>query len=170
MQNQNIAVNPTKWEEPLPTETYYSSRAYFYQYFADINFFRNIYNIGVVFAILMVYLLVMHIICKKFITRRMANTSTIMRHLKVTFHRRVYFYFNSVVFYQYLTLILACCLQFTDLTNSTEQGTFTSISAAAAILAFILGTLYPLFHFFWLRHRKASLTNLLSIQYANRYH
>ena len=149
---------------------YYSSRSYFYQYFTDVNFFRNIYNIGIVFAGLVIYLGVMHVLTKKFITRRMANTSVVYRHLKVTFHRRVYFYFNSIVFYQYLTLVLACCLQFTDLTSSTNQGAFSTLSAIAAILAFVLATLYPLFHFFYLRYKKSSMTELLSIQYANRYH
>jgi len=100
----------------------------------------------------------------------MANTSTIMRHLKVTFHRRPFFYFNSIVFYQYLTLILACCLQFTDISNATDQGAFNVISATAAVIAFILGTGYPIFHFFWLRHKKHSLTANLQVQYANRYH
>jgi hypothetical protein len=112
----------------------------------------------------------MHIVTKKAISRRMANSSNIMRHLKVTFHRRPYFYFNSIIFYQYLTLVLACTLQFTDLNNATDQGAFGGISAAGAIIAFIFATVYPLFHFFWLRHKKASLGKSLNVQYSNRYH
>lgn len=77
-----------------------------------------------------------------------------MRHIKVTFHRRPYFYFNSVIFYQYLTLMLACFLQFTSLMNKTDQGAFGGISAAAAIVAFIFGTVYPIFHLFFLRHKQ----------------
>lgn len=61
-------------------------------------------------------------------------------------------------------------LQFTSLTNKTDQGSFTGISAAAAVVAFIIGTLYPIAHFMWLRHKQDSLGRLLHIQFANRYH
>lgn len=106
------------------------------------------------FAVFVVYLAIMHIITKKYITREMTERNNIYRHLKVTFHRRPYFYLNSIFFYQYLTLILACMLQFTSLTNKTDQGSFSGISAAAAIVAFIIGTLYPILHFLWLRHKQ----------------
>lgn len=61
-------------------------------------------------------------------------------------------------------------LQFTSLTNKTDQGSFTGISATAAIIAFILGTIYPIVHFLWIRHKQEYLGRLLHIQFANRYH
>ena len=68
VQNQNIAVNPTSWEQGLPLELYYSSPVYLYAYTTDVNFFRNIYNIGVAFLVFVVFLLIMHFLTKKCIT------------------------------------------------------------------------------------------------------
>jgi len=95
--------------------------------------------------------------------------SNVARHFKVTFHRRPYFYFNSLVFYQFLTLVLACTLQFTDSDTSTEQGAFGGVSMAAAVIAFVFATLYPLFHLFWMRHKREDLIPR-PISYSNRYH
>lgn len=118
VQNQNVAIHPSTWEAHLPQDFYYSSPTYLYQYYTDINFLRNIYNVAVIFAGLMLYLLFMNLLTGR-ISRESTLSSNLMRHLKVTFHRRPFFYFNSIVFYQYLTLVFACVLQFTDLTNST---------------------------------------------------
>ena len=133
---------------------YYDSPSYLFNYYTDINFFRNIYNIGVAFAIFLVYLIAMHFLTKQCISRRMANSNLILRHFKITFHRRPFFYFNSIIFYQYLTLILACFLQFTALSNQTNQGSFSGVTAAAAIVAFVLATAYPIFQLLWLRHKQ----------------
>jgi hypothetical protein len=92
----------------------------------------------------------------------MANSNLLWRHLKVTFHRRPFFYFNSVIFYQYLTLILACFLQFTA-NNQTNQGAFSGVSAAAAVVAFILATAYPIVHFIYLRHKHDDLGHNKSV-------
>ena len=98
------------------------------------------------------------------------SSNLFWRHLKVTFHRRPFFYFNSVVFYQYLTLMLACFLQFTSLQNKTAQGSFGSVSATAAVVVFALGTAYPIFHFLWLRYKQQNIGHNKSIEFANRYH
>lgn len=100
----------------------------------------------------------------------MTMNNIFLRHLKVTYHRRPFFYFNSVVFYQYLSLMLACFLQFTSIYNKTDQGSFSGVTAAAAIIAFVLGTIYPIFHFLWLRHKQNTIGRDKAIEYANRYH
>jgi hypothetical protein len=112
----------------------------------------------------------MHVIAKKYITREMTESNNFLRHWKVTFHRRPYFYVNSIIFYQYLTLVLACMLQFTNISNQTQQGAFSGITGAAAVAAFILATAYPLIHFLWLRHKQNALGRGLQVQFSNRYH
>jgi hypothetical protein len=92
------------------------------------------------------------------------------RHLKVTFHKRPFFVFNSLVFYQYLTLVLACCLQFLSLTNATNQGAFGSLNAAAAVVAFMLATAYPIVHFLYLRRKYLAMMPAMKIEFTNRYH
>lgn len=112
----------------------------------------------------------MHVVSKKYITREMTENNNFLRHWKITFHRRPYFYFNSIVFYQYLTLVLASMLQFTSISNQTNQGAFNGVSAAAAVIAFIFATIYPLAHFLWLRRKQEYLGRGLHIHFANRYH
>ncbi len=90
--------------------------------------------------------------------------------MRVTFVRRPYFIFNSIIFYQYLTLVLACGLQFTALSNKTNQGAFSGINAAAAVVAFILATIYPLFHFWYLQRRRTQLKgDQGKVEFANKY-
>lgn len=91
--------------------------------------------------------------------------------MKVTFYRRPYFVFNSVVFYQYVTVCIACTLQFIDLSSSINSDPFTGINAAAAIIAFILATAYPLIHFFYLSYKEKDMYSInYEVSYRNRYH
>lgn len=80
--------------------------------------------------------------------------------MRTVFTHRPLFYFNSIIFYQYFTVVLACCLQFLDLKTRTNEPGFAGVNAAACIIAFIFATLYPiLFHL--LLHRKRN--NVLSL-------
>lgn len=92
----------------------------------------------------------------KFKLSRKTTTNILFRHLNVTFFKRPFFVFNSIIFYQYLTLVLACSLQFLSLYNQTNQGTYEGLNAAAAVMAFILATLYPIIHFLYLRAKALS--------------
>jgi len=98
---------------------------------------------------------------------RDTTSKIFFRHLNVTFNKRPFFVFNSIVFYQYLTLVLACTLQFLSLYNQTNQGSYGDLNAAAAIVAFLLATVYPLIHFFYLRANSLSSKK---IEFTNRYH
>ena len=73
--------------------------------------------------------------------------------MRITFVKRPFFVFNSIVFYQYLTLVLACTLQFTGFMNETNQGSYGGMNSAGAIVAFIIATLYPIFQFYYLRYQ-----------------
>ena len=77
--------------------------------------------------------------------------------MKVTFVKRPFFVFNSIIFYQFLTLCLACTLQFIDINNNTNQGSFSGINAAGAIVAFIFAIVYPLLHLYYLSHKEDDL-------------
>jgi hypothetical protein len=109
-----------------------------------------------------------------FIFSRKTITSTsnkLIRHLKLTFYRRPYFVLNSVLFYQYLTTVLACTLQFIDLTSRTNEDPFRGINAAATIITFVLATAYPIVHFFYLSYKEKDLYSIdYEITYRNRYH
>ena len=89
--------------------------------------------------------------------------------MRVTFLKRPFFYFNSIIFYQYLTLVLACTLQFLDLTNRTNQGAYGGVNAAAAVIAFILATAYPCVHLYYLIRKARDFGDERKIEYANRY-
>jgi len=71
--------------------------------------------------------------------------------MRVTFVKRPFFVFNSIVFYQYLTLVLACTLQFTGFLNTTNQGAYGGLNSAAAVVAFVIATIYPMLQFYYLR-------------------
>lgn len=91
--------------------------------------------------------------------------------MKVTFYRRPFFVFNSVIFYQYITVCIACTLQFIDLFTRTVQETFRGINAAAAIICFVLATAYPLVSFFYLSYKEKDMYSIdYEISYRNRYH
>ena len=81
---------------------------------------------------------------------RSLQGSKFLRHMKITFVKRPFFYINSIVFYQYLTLVLVCTFQFLDISNKTNKSAYSGVNAAGAIIAFIIATIYPLFHFFYL--------------------
>jgi hypothetical protein len=91
---------------------------------------------------------------------RRFTSNKFIRHMKITFYRKVYFVFNSIIFYQYLTVCLACTLQFIDLSNNTHQQPFTGINAAAAVIAFVLATLYPLSHFFYMSYKEKDMYSI----------
>ena len=150
-QNQNIAINPLAWQEPLPDFLYYNLPAQYELYYTDTTFFRNIYSIAVAFLILIVVYVVFYLIFRI----KTISDDSIFRHFRITFVLRPFFYWNSVVFYQYFTLVLACCFQFMDLASrgNVAEG-FIGVNAAAAIIAFIFATAYPIIHFFVLRKKK----------------
>lgn len=163
-QDQNIAVNPDQWESGLPKYLYYDVPAVYQHYYKDITFFRHIYNVGVAFAILAVIYLIFH-----FVLRNNKSENTVIRHFRYTFAHRPIFYFNSIIFYQYFTVVIACCLQFLDLKTHTNEPRFAGVNAAACIIAFIFATLYPLiFHYFLNRQRKPVLDLLETIMGNNR--
>ena len=161
-QDQNIAINPVQWESGLPEFLFYDSPAQYSQYYQDITFFRNIYNVGFAAAIILFVYVVIHLffVFKKKSIRQEDETKNCLkifyRHMKITFYERPLFYFNSVIFYQYFTVMLACCFQFIDLfTNTTGYKAFAGVNAAACIIAFVLATLYPLlFHLYLLWKRR----------------
>lgn len=82
------------------------------------------------------------------------------RHLKVTFNRRPYFVFNSVIFYQYITICIACTLQFIDLASNTNEDPFRGVNATAAIICFVLATAYPLIHFFYMSYKEKDMYSM----------
>lgn len=97
-----------------------------------------------------------------------------IRHMKITFAKRPYFVFNSVIFYQYLTLVLACTLQFIDLKTRSNFPGFRGANAAGAIVAFILATVYPIIHYLYLHYKKIDMTSDVgyidrTIAHKNRY-
>lgn len=167
-QGQNIAVHPSAWEGGLPLELYYSSPSYFQQYYSDVGFLRNVYNIAVAFVVLMVFAVIAHLVLGRCGFSRNFKDNVLWRHLRVTFVKRPYFVFNSVVFYQYGTLLIAATLQFTGFTNKTAQGSFGGLNSAGAIVAFILATVYPLVQFYYLRRKRARMGEA-KIEFANRY-
>lgn len=122
-----------------------------------MGFFRNIYNIAIAFLILGVVAIVFNLLFGKCDITRNYKENTFFRHMRVTFVKRPFFVFNSIVFYQYLSLVLACTLQFTAISNETNQGAFGGVNAAAAVIAFIVATLYPLVHFYYLNRRRNQL-------------
>lgn len=119
---------------------------------------RNIYNIGLAFAILVIFVVVMYFVMNKcnFGDKPFTKT-TLFRHLYITYGKSPFFAINSIIFYQYLTLVLACTLQFIDLLNNTNQGSFTGASATGSIVAFIIATIYPLAHFGYLQYKQTDL-------------
>lgn len=118
---------------------------------------RNIYNIAIAFAILIIYSIVAHYVLKHCNIGRGYRDSIFFRHMRITFVKRPFFVFNSIIFYQYLTLVLACTLQFLGFMNQTNQGSFGGINAAGAVVAFVIATIYPLFHLYYLRSKQNSL-------------
>lgn len=154
----------------MPYELYYNTPSYYEQYYTDVGFFRNIYNIAIAFLILGIVAIVFNLLLGRCDISRNWKDNTFWRHMRVTFVRRPYFIFNSIIFYQYLTLVLACGLQFTALSNKTNQGAFSGINAAAAVVAFILATIYPLFHFWYLQRRRTQLKgDQGKVEFANKY-
>jgi hypothetical protein len=169
-QGQNIAVHPSSWESALPYELYYSTPSYFEQYYTDVGFYRNIYNIAIAFLILGVVAIVFYLLLGRCNISRNFKDNIFWRHMRVTFVKRPFFVFNSIVFYQYLSLVLACTLQFTAIRNQTNQGAFAGLNAAGAVVAFILATLYPLLHLYYLQRRRGQLTGEDGkVEFANKY-
>lgn len=168
IQNQNIAIHPSSWESGLPLELYYNTHSYFEQYNTDVGFFRNVYNIAVAFLILGVISILFNLVLGRCNFSRNFKDNVLWRHLRVTFVKRPFFVFNSIIFYQYLTLVLACTLQFTGVMNETNQGSYGGVNAAAAVITFIIATIYPLVHFYYLQKRRADMEDA-KIEYANRY-
>lgn len=162
-QNQNIAINPSQWESGIPKYLYYDAPPQYQQYYHDITFFRNIYNVGLAFAILILAYVVLHFIFKRF-----RNPDHIfVRHMRNTFVHRPLFYFNSVIFYQYFTVVIACFLQFLDLRTRTNESTFAGVNAAACIIAFILATLYPIVFHIVLHKKRGTVLGLLRTIMSN---
>ena len=111
-----------------------------------------------------------------FRNRLVKEDEFVMKHFKITFSETPYFYWNSVVYYQYFTVVLACCLQFMDLRpRNHTNSSFPDVNAAAAVIAFILATIYPWIHFFYMRSRKAELIDVEEVEsnlifvFKNRY-
>jgi hypothetical protein len=77
--------------------------------------------------------------------------------MKISFVKRPFFYFNSIIFYQYFTVVLACTLQFLDLTSSTNVQPFITLNAIAAIVAFVFATVYPTVHFIYLKYKQGTM-------------
>jgi hypothetical protein len=167
-QDQNIAVHPSSWESGLPSELYYNTPSYFQQYYTDVGFFRNIYNIAIAFLILGIFSIVAHFVLGRCDFSRHFKDNVLWRHLRITFVKRPYFIFYSIVYYQYLTLIMACTLQFTGFTNQTNQGVFGGLNSAGAIVAFIFATIFPLAHFYYLQKKRKEMEEA-KIEFANRY-
>jgi hypothetical protein len=153
-QDQNIAVHPSSWESALPYELYYNTPSYYEEYYTDVGFFRNIYNIAIAFLILGVVSIIFHFVLGKCDFSLNFRDNIFWRHMRVTFVKRPFFVFNSIVFYQYLSLVLACTLQFTAIKNQTNQGAFGGMNAAGAVIAFIIATIYPLIHFYYLQKKR----------------
>lgn len=131
--------------------------AQYQHYYKDITFFRHIYNVGVAFAILILVYVVFRFVFGRF--KKVVNP--FIRHMRVTFLHRPLFYFNSIIFYQYFTVVLSCFLQFLDLKTRTNEPTFAGVNAAACIIAFIFATLYPIiFHLLLNRKRNTALSLL----------
>ena len=122
-----------------------------------MGFLRNIYNIALAFLILVVVAIVLNILFGKCDITRNYKDNIFFRHMRITFVKRPFFIFNSIVFYQYLSLVLACGLQFTAIHNQTNQGAYSGVNAAAAVIAFIIATLYPLVSFYYLNRRRNQL-------------
>ena len=122
-----------------------------------MGFLRNIYNIALAFLILVVVAIVLNLLFGKCDITRNYRDNIFFRHMRITFVKRPFFIFNSIVFYQYLSLVLACGLQFTAIDNQTNQGAYSGVNAAAAVIAFIIATLYPLVSFYYLNRRRNQL-------------
>jgi hypothetical protein len=101
--------------------------------------------------------IVLNILFGKCDITRNYKDNIFFRHMRITFVKRPFFIFNSIVFYQYLSLVLACGLQFTAIHNQTNQGAYSGVNAAAAVIAFIIATLYPLVSFYYLNRRRNQL-------------
>ena len=56
---------PDRWETGLPEFLYYDAPAQYQQYYHDITFFRNIYNVGLAAAILLVLYVVAFLVLRK---------------------------------------------------------------------------------------------------------
>lgn len=95
---------------------YYDAPAQYQHYHKDITFFRHIYNVGTAFAILIFVYFVF-----KFIFGRFKKSENLfIRHMRNTFVYRTLWFFNSIIFYQYFTVVLACFMQFLDLKTRTN--------------------------------------------------
>ena len=82
----------------------------------------------------------------------------VLRHFKISFGLTTYFYWNSIIFYQYFTVVIACFLQFLDLNAShSSTSAFSTISSISAFIAFLFVTVYPIVNFMFMRSRKTSL-------------
>ncbi len=64
-QNQNIAIDPDSWEEGIPKDLYFKGPLYYQDYYEDIAFFRNIYSVGLAFAIFLITLAVFYFVFRK---------------------------------------------------------------------------------------------------------
>ena len=86
------------------------------------------------------------------------ENNIVLRHFKVSFALTKFFYWNSLIFYQYFTVVLACFLQFLDL-NGSHKSTeaFSTVSAISAFVAFLFVTIYPIINFVYLRGKKTDL-------------
>ncbi len=105
--------------------------------------------------IFIVLMIVANLVLGKCNFSRNFKDSVLWRHLRITFVKRPFFVLNSIIFYQYLSLVLACTLQFTGFMNKTNVGAFGGINAAGAVIAFILATIYPLFQFYFLQRKRS---------------
>lgn len=121
----------------------------FTQYFRDVSFARNVYHL-VIFAIfLTVFFTLLTVLYRTVKWMRTSKAWIYMYYGYIT--NRPYWLFDSLVYFQYVTLMYACFAQFMDKASHPPA---TSLNLAAAILAFLFGVIWPIAQMFYLKVRE----------------
>lgn len=151
---QNLPFLPVSTQDAIkrglsPKDLYLRSPVSIIQYFEDVEFAHNIYHV-VIFGL--VFLLVFCSLITIF------NTSPWIKGSKAWILRyyryitcRSYWLFDSLIYFQYITVIFAIFAQFLD--ASLNYKPCSELNLAASIIALLFSVCWPIAQIFYMRIR-----------------
>ena len=119
------------------------------QYFRDVSFARNIYQV-VLFSIFFTAFWTLLIVLFRTV-RWMRSSKAWLYAYYFYISNRPYWLFDSLVYFQYVTTIYAVMAQFIDKAHLPPA---SNLNLAAAVITFIFGVAWPIFQAVYLKIRE----------------
>lgn len=142
----------------LPNSLYQYSPIVFEQYYKDIVFARTIYQVILYLALLFILWAIIHILLLVWDSKNSKNKySNYILYFYHSYDAKRLALLDKIVRFGYFTIIWACVLQCTHLSN--EPKSFNIWNSVLTIFLFVAVFVYPIVMFFLLRRAANTMSS-----------